>query len=194
MILIETATHPIPAEGAVSEQRSHKEFNMKRLILTSALALAVAAPAFANDQLARSLGLEPGVYTTAELAAIKGVREAASSTDAATAASLEALYTSGVVSTQSVEDTANAQLAASLGLEAGVYTTGELAAIKGVREAATGTDAATATALEALYEGGVVSTQSVGGPATEQLARSLGVNAADYSLAELAALKGDFED
>ncbi|MEM8632695.1 MAG: hypothetical protein AAGF74_15790 [Pseudomonadota bacterium] len=41
---------------------------MKTLTLTAALAALLAAPAFANDQLARSLGVEPGIYTTAELA------------------------------------------------------------------------------------------------------------------------------
>jgi hypothetical protein len=41
---------------------------MKNLFLTTAVALSLAAPAFASDQLALSLGVEPGVYTTAELA------------------------------------------------------------------------------------------------------------------------------
>ncbi|MEM9320056.1 MAG: hypothetical protein AAGA70_13780 [Pseudomonadota bacterium] len=40
---------------------------MKTLILSSAIALGLAAPSFANDQLAAGLGVEPGVYSTAEL-------------------------------------------------------------------------------------------------------------------------------
>ena len=164
---------------------------MKRIILTSALALAIAAPAFASDQLARNLGLEPGAYTSAELATIKGIREAATNTDAATAAALEGLYGNGVVSTQSVAGTANAQLAANLGLS-GDYTTAELATIKGVREGGSTTDAATADSF--VTTGGVVSTQSVeNSSAKAQLARFLGVDPANYSMAELAQMKGAFE-
>jgi hypothetical protein len=169
------------------------EINMKRIMITSVLALAIAAPAFASDQLARNLGVEPGVYTTAELATIKGVRENATSTDVATAATLEDLFSQGVVSTQSVGSIGNAQLAANLGLD-GDYTTAELATIKGIREGAAGTDVATADTLEGLLSGGVVSTQSTAGSAANQLATFLGVNAADYSLADLAVMKGDFED
>ena len=35
--------------------------------IVAAAALTVAAPAFANDQLARSLGVEPGALTTSQL-------------------------------------------------------------------------------------------------------------------------------
>lgn len=41
---------------------------MKTIALTTALVTALAAPAaFASDNLAASLGVEPGAYTTAEL-------------------------------------------------------------------------------------------------------------------------------
>jgi len=53
---------------------------MKKILL-AAVALSAAAPAFANDQLARSLGVEPGRYTAAELAIIKS-RSTASGNDA----------------------------------------------------------------------------------------------------------------
>ena len=43
---------------------------MKALILTTAIAIGFAAPSFANDQLARSLGVEPGQFTTAQLFAL----------------------------------------------------------------------------------------------------------------------------
>ncbi|MGB8622176.1 MAG: hypothetical protein WCD16_05100 [Paracoccaceae bacterium] len=46
---------------------------MKNLILTSALILGASAPAFAQSQLEMQLGVEPGVYSTAQLAQIKGV-------------------------------------------------------------------------------------------------------------------------
>jgi hypothetical protein len=75
---------------------------MKRIIITTALALAIAAPAVASDQLARSLGVEPGAFTAAELATIKGVREGGVSTDRETANVFAGLFSRGVVSTQSV--------------------------------------------------------------------------------------------
>ncbi|QBY01069.1 hypothetical protein E2K80_10295 [Rhodophyticola sp. CCM32] len=48
---------------------------MKRFALTTALALAVAAPAFANDQLAASLGVDAGDYTVAELIQLRDAQE-----------------------------------------------------------------------------------------------------------------------
>lgn len=44
---------------------------MKTLIASAALALAFTAPAFANDQLAASLGVDAGQYSLSELAQIK---------------------------------------------------------------------------------------------------------------------------
>ena len=97
---------------------------MTRIALTSALAIAIAAPAFADTQLERQLGVEPGVYTSAELAAIKG------SYDSDTGYNFP--VRGGVVSTQSVGISAgHAQLAAQLGLDANNYSVTELAAIKG---------------------------------------------------------------
>ena len=48
---------------------------MKLFAATAAIAVALSAPAFANDQLAASLGVEPGVYTTSELAALRNAKE-----------------------------------------------------------------------------------------------------------------------
>ncbi len=104
---------------------------MMHIILTSALALAIAAPAFAGDQLARNLGLEPGAYSNAELATIKGVREGASNSDADTAASLEVLYADDVISTQSVQGSSGNQLARFLGVDPADYSPAELAVLKG---------------------------------------------------------------
>ncbi len=107
---------------------------MKRLALTTAFIIAAAAPAFANDQLARSLGLEPGVYSPAELAQIKGAIENRETDNSFHVQQLIGRGNSGVVSTQSVGGAGNAQLARSLGLEPGVYSDAELARIKGVAE------------------------------------------------------------
>ena len=167
---------------------------MKNLIITTALALAVAAPAFANDQLARSLGVEPGVYTTADLATIKGVREGGVTTDRETANVLQILFSQGVVSTQSMGASGNAQLAQSLGLNAGDFTTAELATIKGVVEQRATDDAGSIAYLTGHGGNGVISTQSVGISAGHaQLASNLGLDPAEYSFAELAEIKGRFE-
>lgn len=41
---------------------------MKKIALTTAIALGLAAPAFASSQLERSLGVAPGTYSTVQLA------------------------------------------------------------------------------------------------------------------------------
>ncbi|MBO6605196.1 MAG: hypothetical protein JJ949_18420 [Roseicyclus sp.] len=48
---------------------------MTRIALTTALALSLAAPAFANDQLAASLGVDAGDYTVAELIQLRSALE-----------------------------------------------------------------------------------------------------------------------
>lgn len=144
---------------------------MNRIVLTTALILAAAAPAFANDQLAASIGVEPGVYSTAELVAIK------SSYDTETGYVLPA-PAGGVAMTD--------QLAASIGVDAGRFSVSELAAIKSSYDTENG--------FNLPAEGGIVSTQSVGISAGhQQLAANLGLNAGDFSVAELAAIKGAYD-
>jgi methionine synthase I (cobalamin-dependent) len=48
---------------------------MKRIALTTALALSLAAPAFASEQLAASLGVDAGDYTVAELIQLRTALE-----------------------------------------------------------------------------------------------------------------------
>ncbi len=49
---------------------------MHRIIATAALvATTLAAPALADDQLARSLGVEPGAYSLTELSLLRQARE-----------------------------------------------------------------------------------------------------------------------
>lgn len=47
----------------------------RRLVIMAIAAATLAAPALANDHLARSLGVEPGLYTTAELARMRTAAE-----------------------------------------------------------------------------------------------------------------------
>jgi acetyl-CoA carboxylase beta subunit len=163
---------------------------MKTFALTTAFALAtlVAAPAFASDQLARSLGLEPGVYTAAQLATIKGAMENSNSGDAHFIASLINRDVGGVVSTQSVGG--SSQLARSIGLN-GDYTLSEVATIKGAMENSNSGDAHFIASLKNRDNGGVVSTQSVSG--SSQLARSIGLDG-NFTAAQLATIKGAMEN
>ena len=127
---------------------------MKRFALTSALILAFSAPAFANEQLARSLGVEPGMYSTSELILLAKAREDNDRT-------FERHVLGGgaaVVSTQSFDMMpGNDQLARSLGVEPGMYSTHELILLAKAREDNDKT-------LERHILGGgaeIVSTQSV---------------------------------
>ena len=108
---------------------------MTRTLITAALAAAtLAAPAVANDQLARSLGVEPGVYSVSELAQLKTAIEENNDqrVDLITGGTGE------VLSTQSPAGDFGAgqsdQLARSLGVEPGVYSLSELAQLKTAME------------------------------------------------------------
>lgn len=162
---------------------------MKTFALTTALALGLAAPVFANDQLALNLGVEPGVFTTAELAQIKATTDYAD--DNRISEALKA-RTGGAVSTQSFGISAgHAQLAAELGVNAADFSVSELVAIRALVD--NDSDNVARSAAIAQVQDGVVSTQSVGISAGhEQLAALIGVDPADYSFAELVAIKGSY--
>ena len=102
---------------------------MKRFALaTSALlTVAVAAPAFANDQLAASLGVDSGAYTSSQLIELKAAY------DEDNAARINAILKSGNTdATPSTKGfgTTPAQLADSLGVDASKYSLAELVALK----------------------------------------------------------------
>lgn len=147
---------------------------MTRTLIASALVAALAAPAFANSQLENILGVEPGVYTTAELVAIKG------SFDSDTGYNVP--ERGAVVSTQSTGfSQGHIALANDLGVNPADYSTAELVAIKGSFDSDTG--------FNVPERGGVVSTQSVGISAGHaQLAANAGVDASAYSVGEILAL------
>lgn len=149
---------------------------MKRTLIVSALVAAIAAPAFANSQLEQILGVEPGVYTSAELAAIKG------SFDSDTGYNFP-VRDGGVVSSQSTGFSAgHLALAAQVGVNPADFSTAELARIKGSFDSDTG--------YNVSARGDVVSTQSVGITAGHaQLAAQEGVNPAEYSVNDILALK-----
>ena len=112
---------------------------MHRTLIASALAaLALAAPALADEQLARSLGVEPGAYTLAELSLLRQARqendaplarriEAGASADA----SRSSLSTFGIGTPRTEGPSAGAarhrQLAASPGLDPAEHSLADLA-------------------------------------------------------------------
>ncbi len=148
---------------------------MTRTLIASALVAALAAPAFANSQLESALGVEPGVYTTAELVAIKG------SFDSDTGYNFP-VRDRAVVSTQSTGfSQGHIALANDLGVNPADYSTADLVAIQGSFDSDTG--------FNVPERGGVVSTQSVGISAGHaQLAAKAGVDASAYSVGEILAL------
>ncbi len=137
---------------------------MNRIVLTTALVLSLAAPAFASDQLAQQLNVEPGTYTTAELVALRSAIE----TDNHAAANAIRSNPGGFDNVDDATVQANA-----------------------LRSAEQDDEHATANFLRKT--GGsdtfTVSTKSGVSAGQAQLAASLGVDAADYSLAELVKLK-----
>ncbi|MBL9060670.1 MAG: hypothetical protein JNK88_11685 [Mangrovicoccus sp.] len=153
---------------------------MKHLVLTTAVALGLAAPAFAADQIAGHLNVAPGQYSQTELARLKAAQNAG---DAEQVAALKVLFDGTGVSTQSVGvEPGHAQLAANLGLDPNAYTTAELARIKAARNDG---DGAQVAALESLYAGETVSTQSAGvNGGQRQLAARAGVDPETTSLQE----------
>ncbi len=137
---------------------------MTRIALTTAFTLAFAAPALASDQLAAKLGVEPGVYTTAELVAID----------------------------RAFQDDETARANAILANPGGFGGT-DIETVRAINLNAAEQDEEQASAnfirKQGDFDGVTVSTKSGISAGHAQLATSLGVDAADYSLAELVQLK-----
>ncbi|RYH07728.1 hypothetical protein [Tropicimonas sp. IMCC6043] len=152
---------------------------MTRIALTSALALALAGPALASDQIAGSLGVAPGAYSTAELIQLRSALEDGHQAQAN--AILAGTVTDGATPSP-------AQFAASVGLD-GSSSVATIAALRSARE---NNEQATARALldtGSVRDGFSASTKSGVSAGRAQLAASLNVDPAEYSLAELVRLK-----
>lgn len=157
---------------------------MKTIALTTALLLGLAAPALASDQLARNIGVEPGVYSLSELARLKGAKDSKEAGESDRFAALKKMFDSEVVSTQSAGVTAgHAQLAGHAGVDPADYSVAEIVMLRSaVRD---GDEARTR-----FVTGGAdsVSTQSGGiNGGQRQLAANAGIDAEAYSLQETAA-------
>lgn len=157
---------------------------MTNRIATAAAAIALlagaAAPAFASDQLALSLGVEPGAYTTAQLIDLRAAREdrdqakvnyILSQRDAAAAR----------VSTSGRMPAADVQRSAIAGVAPGSLDSAALTQLRAAREEGDRTTAA-------YILSGSPSSPDAREAAKARLASVLRVDPADYSLAELHAL------
>lgn len=115
-----------------------------RTLVLAALAGGLALPALADtDQLARSLGVAPGLYSTAELSLLRQAREEndaflerrilAGAGDAQVGFlsdhSLGAEAPAAAAGATGATGAGHDQLAASLGVDGGAYSTAELAAM-----------------------------------------------------------------
>ncbi|MDV7141070.1 hypothetical protein R3X27_00100 [Tropicimonas sp. TH_r6] len=137
---------------------------MNRIALTTALVFALAAPAFASDQLANQLDVEPGVYSTAELIALDRALQ-----DGNQAAA------NAIRANPGGFDTVDADTVREIALRSAEQDHEQAAANQLRKE--TGSDSFTASTKSGVSAG------------RAQLAASLGVDASDYSLAELVKLK-----
>lgn len=163
---------------------------MTRIFATTALVLSMAAPAFASDQLARSLGVEPGVYSTAQLVELKSAIEG--NNDQQVQFILDSAGTDGfTASTMSAPSAGKAQIAADLGVNPADYSLGELVKLRKAEEESN-EQIAGFVRSNGLSE--TVSSKSGISAGQAQLAASLGVNPADYTLAELSKMASDAYD
>ncbi|SIN86377.1 hypothetical protein [Vannielia litorea] len=157
---------------------------------TSILALAafaITAPAFADTaSLARSVGVEPGVYSVDQLIQLKGLDDG---DNAARQFILDNPEGNGAdVSSKSVIGSGTDKLAASVGVEPGVYSTAQLIELKSLDD---GDNAARQFILDNPAAGGgdVASRSDIGtSGGNDTLAASVGVEPGLYSTAQLIEL------
>ncbi|ATI41734.1 hypothetical protein CBW24_06820 [Pacificitalea manganoxidans] len=149
----------------------------------AALVTLTAIPASADTaQLARSVGVEPGVYSTSQLVELKGL-SAEEGNQFRVSQILDNPAGEAITRDATVNGHGNvAQLAASVGVEPGNYTLGELTALVGA--VGEGDEQFRVNALR----NGSSATATSSAHAT-QLAASLGVEPGAYSLNQLTLLK-----
>ena len=147
-------------------------------LAATALAAALAGPAFASDSLARSVGVEPGQYTTAQLVALKNAK---ADDDHSRIRRIMAEAQAGGFPVASDLG----QVSASIGAEG--LSAGQIVALKAAQ------DEDDHDAIFRLRNGGAVETgarvSSRGASAPAQLSASVGVEPGTLSRAELVRLK-----
>ena len=141
-----------------------------RTALAAAAALAIAAPATAATQLERTLGVEPGAYSTAELLQLRSAID-----------DNEQHRIEYILEQQGRADAAATRSATSL-------TTAERTVIGSALENNDFTRA------RFVAENGLDTEADVSDAGKAQLATSLGVDPVEHSLAELVVLRNAIED
>ena len=156
---------------------------MKTFALTTAIALGLAAPAFANDQLAASIGVEPGVYTTAELIQLRSALE---DNDQSTVNFILDM----VDGTPAANSAGARSIAASIGVDAADFSVNELIALRRALEENDQSQ------VDFIKDHGAEVTMSTRGvtPGQAALAASLGVDAGDFTLTQLISLRSALEN
>ena len=149
---------------------------MKRILITTAAILGVAAPVFADTQLERSLGVSAGEYSTAQLATLAAVQSKTGN---------EARVNLGDVAGEANAATnpGSVQLAELVGVNPNDYSVEQVIALASV-QGKNGNDARIQLNDSSF---GFAAEGNTTGKA--QLAATLGVNADDYTLAELVKLQ-----
>lgn len=166
---------------------------MKRIALTSILALAIATPVLASDQLAKNAGVEPGVYTNNELIELIDARQ---DQDWST---VRAILNGSTVENAGDDRTSagHVQLADLLDVDPAAYSTNELTQLRAARQEG---DWSRVRYLEenASASDDANTTFSTNNPTQSaghvQLARSLDVDPADFTTNELLLLKSATEE
>lgn len=157
---------------------------MKTILLSTAIILGIVAQAQANDQLARSLGMEPGQYTSAELVQLSAAQ--ADNNTALFNHLLEEFNGTAAVSAQNGGITdGHRQLAASLGVNATDFTMSELVQLRAARE-----DGDSSAERYIMSNSGTATPSRSGGVTAghRQVAASLGVDPEDYTMEELTGM------
>lgn len=157
---------------------------MNRFALTSALVLALAAPAFADgkDQMAAQLGVNAADYTLAQLVRLN---TAVQDNDADEIAFVKAQAAGQIPATAGSVQPGQAQLAAQLGVNASDYT---LAQLLRLETAVKDNDAQEIAFVKAEADGRIVSTQGTNSAGHDMMAAILHVNGTNYTTAELTTM------
>lgn len=151
------------------------------------VSVSISVPATASDQLAQSLGVEPGTYDTAQLVRLK------SAIDEGDRSEINAILNGiggGRVSTKTYGGNAgHQQFAAGLGVSASRHTTAQLQQMQQAREddGHSGRIAAPDSTTVATFSTRNARTT----PGHVQMAQSLGVDPAQHSTADLARMRTD---
>lgn len=158
-------------------------------LLSGAALAGVALPvpnASSDAQLAASAGVQPGVYTAAELQAIIDAKRDNDSRKAA-------FYVSGANRAAPAANTEGAgldQLAQAAGVQPGQYTQAELV---GIIEARKENDAVQLN-FWLTHANRATPDANPSNPGKVQLAKTLGVNPDDYTMADLVLMQSSISD